>query len=230
MLRSQGQIVLLNSTRDVAGDDPDSRIASVTAPDIDQAYRDAVCALSLSRARQIRALYTPMHGVGESSVYQVLCQSGFHDIELYQPQAVIDGDFPHVPDHLPNPERPQALQPAIDYARQQGHVLVLASDPDADRLAVAVRTSGDNFVCLSGNQMGVLLADYLLSKRAAAGTLSPEHFVLETLVTTPMLAAIGQAYGVRVVRDLLVGFKHIAAAIDANGPDKFVFAAEESVG
>jgi len=106
----------------------------------------------------------------------------------------------------------------------------MASDPDADRLAVAVRTRADDFVCLTGNQLGALLADYVLSKRTVAGTLSPDHFVVETLVTTPLLETIGHAYGVRVIRDLLVGFKHIAAAIDANGSDKFVFAAEESVG
>ena len=222
----KGHIVLLPSVSTVIHESK----SIGKAPDVDQAYLDAVCVLSLSNARQIRALYTPMHGVGESSIYRVVCQSGFKDVELYQPQASPDGSFPNVPDHLPNPERPQALQPAIEYARQHGHALVLASDPDADRLAVAVRTKGDNFTCLTGNQMGVLLADYLLSKRASVGTLSSQHFLVETLVTTPMLVPIGQAYGVRVVRDLLVGFKHIAAAIDANGPDKFVFAAEESVG
>ncbi len=211
-----GKIVLLASTGD--------------SMPVDQAYVDAVCALSLSTEREIRALYTPMHGVGESSIACVLRQAGFRGVELYEPQRSQDGSFPNVPDHLPNPERPQALQPAIEFAQQHGLSLVLASDPDADRLAVAVRTQADNFVCLSGNQLGALLADYVLSKRAASGRLSPEHFVVETLVTTPLLEAIGHSYGVRVIRDLLVGFKYIGAAIDANGPDKFLFAAEESVG
>ena len=198
--------------------------------DVDGPYVRAVCSLSLSTARGIRALYTPMHGVGESSIYQVVVQAGFSHVDLFEPQRFPDGSFPNVPDHLPNPERPQALQPAIDFAREQRHDLVLASDPDADRLAVAVRTAGDQFLCLTGNQLGALLADYVLSRRAAAGTLSPQHFLVETLVTTPLIEAIGRAAGVRVIRDLLVGFKHIAAAVDANGPDKFVFAAEESVG
>ena len=198
--------------------------------DVDQAYGDAVCALSVSAGRTIRALYTPMHGVGESSIYRVISQAGFRDVDLFEPQRFPDGSFPNVPDHLPNPERPQALRPAIEFAKANGHQLVLASDPDADRLAVAVRTAGDQFTCLTGNQLGALLADFVLSKRAAAGTLSPDHFLLETLVTTPFLVTIGQTYGVRVIRDLLVGFKYIAAAIDANGPEKFVFAAEESVG
>ncbi|WP_373653742.1 phospho-sugar mutase [Schlesneria sp. DSM 10557] len=198
--------------------------------DVDRDYINAVCALSLSQARQIRILYSPMHGVGESSIYRSLIQAGFTNIELYEPQRAQDGSFPNVPDHLPNPERSQALQPAIDYAKQHGHALVMASDPDADRLAVAVRTAGDQFVCLTGNQLGALLADFVLSKRAANGTLSPKHYLVETLVTTPMLATIGESYGVRVFRDLLVGFKHIAATIDENGPAEFVFAAEESVG
>ena len=211
----EGKIVILSESKDL---------------DVDQAYIDEVCALSLSSARTIRALYSPMHGVGASSIYRSILQAGYRDVELYEPQCSQDGSFPNVPDHLPNPERPQALRPAIDFARTNGHALVLASDPDADRLAVAVRTHGDEFTCLSGNQLGVLMADYILSKRAAAKTLTPDHFLVETLVTTPMLLPIGHAYGVRVIRDLLVGFKWIAGAIDANGPDQFVFAAEESVG
>jgi phosphoglucomutase len=218
---SKGLITLLSSIADARDTD---------APNVDQAYIDAVCTHGLSSEREIRALYTPMHGVGESSIYQVVRQAGFRGVDLYEPQRSQEGSFPNVPDHLPNPERPQALQPAIEFARQNGQVLVLASDPDADRLAVAVRTDSGEFRCLTGNQLGVLLADYVLGKRTAAGTLSPEHFVVETLVTTPMLDAIGRSYGVRVIRDLLVGFKYIAAAIDANGPDKFVFAMEESVG
>lgn len=213
---SEGKIVLLTDGSETLS--------------VDQAYVDSVCQLSLSQARSIKALFTPLHGVGESSIYRAIQQLGFSNVGLYEPQRSQDGSFPNVPDHLPNPERPQALRPAIEFAKQHGHDLVLASDPDADRLAVACRTANDEFVCLSGNQLGALIADYVLSRRASAGTLSAHHFLVETLVTTPMIEAIGHSYGVRVIRDLLVGFKHIAAAVDANGPDKFVFAAEESVG
>ncbi len=233
----QGKIILLTSPGASAATSASNSATKAAqprsteiVPPVDQAYIDAVTCLSLSSARAIHALYTPMHGVGESSIYRAIQQAGFLRVELYEPQRTQDGRFPNVPDHLPNPERPQALQPAIEYAKQQGHSLVLASDPDADRLAVAVRNRTGEFVCLSGNQLAALLADFVLSKRAAAGTLTPLHFLVETLVTTPMLAAIATAYGTRTIRDLLVGFKYIAAAIDANGPDKFVFAAEESVG
>jgi phosphoglucomutase/phosphomannomutase len=234
-----GIIACVDAAEDIPSIDFDAAVAEGKivvltpenqSPNVDQAYVDAVCKLSLSTSRDIKALYTPMHGVGESSIYRVIHQAGFRGIDLYEPQRSQDGSFPNVPDHLPNPERAQALRPAIDFAKQHGHALVLASDPDADRLAVAVRTANDEFVCLTGNQLGALIADDILAKHAAAGTLTPEHFVVETLVTTPMLAMIANFYGVRAIRDLLVGFKYIGAAIDANGPDKFVFAAEESVG
>ena len=197
---------------------------------MDRAYVSAVCLQSLSSARDISALYTPLHGVGESSVYRVVKQLGFAGVSIFEPQRTLDGSFPNVPDHLPNPERPEVFAPAIAHAKQTGAELVLASDPDADRMAVAVRDRSGEFVCLTGNQLGALLTDYVLSHRAASHTLSPDHFIIETLVTTPLVAAIGHSYGVKVVRDVLVGFKHIAREIDVHGPDRFVFATEESIG
>ena len=197
---------------------------------LDVSYVKAVCLQSLSSMRDITALYTPLHGVGESSVYRVVKQLGFDGVSIFEPQRSLDGSFPHVPDHLPNPERPEVFGPAIAYAKQTGAELVLASDPDADRMAVAVRDHSGEFVCLTGNQLGALLTDYVLSHRMANSTLSPDHFIIETLVTTPLVAAIGQSYGVKVVRDVLVGFKHIAREIDVHGPDHFVFAVEESIG
>lgn len=197
---------------------------------LDSAYVNAVCALSLSRERTLTALYTPLHGVGESSVYRAVRQAGFDGVSIFESQRTLDGSFPNIPDHLPNPERFAVFSPAIAEAKRTGAELVLASDPDADRMAVAVRNRSGEFVCLTGNQLGALLTDYVLRKQTANGSLSPDHFIVETLVTTPLVADIGHSYGVKVVRDVLVGFKHIAAAIDAHGPDGFVFAVEESLG
>ena len=197
---------------------------------MDRAYVKAACLQSLSSARDITAVYTPLHGVGESSVYRVVKQLGFNGVSIFEPQRSLDGSFPNVPDHLPNPERPEVFGPAIAHAKLTGVDLVLASDPDADRMAVAVRDRSGEFVCLTGNQLSALLTDYVLSHRAASGTLSPDHFIIETLVTTPFVAAIGFHYGVKVVRDVLVGFKHIAREVDLHGPDRFVFATEESIG
>ena len=107
---------------------------------------------------------------------------------------------------------------------------MLASDPDADRLGVAVRDATGEFVHLTGNRIGVLLADYVIRKRKAAGTLGPQQYVVETLVTTPLIAEIARSYGVRADRVLLVGFKYIAQTMDREGPERFVLGAEESLG
>jgi phosphoglucomutase len=198
--------------------------------EIDRVYLSAVVALSLSRSRDAYAVFTPLHGVGESSAYRTLAQSGFQQVEILEAQRSLDGDFPHVPLHLPNPELPSALRLACDRATECGADLVLATDPDADRLGVAARTGDGRCVPLTGNQIAALQLDYILRKRAVAGTLSPEHFACTTLVTTPMFRAIGEVAGVRVIDNLLVGFKYIAQTIDEAGAEKFVFGAEESLG
>jgi len=203
---------------------------TVVGEAIDAAYVDNVCRLSLSSERGITALYTPLHGVGETSVYRVVQQAGFSEVSIYEPQRSQDGSFPNVPDQLPNPERAAVFGPAIEQAKKTSVDLVLASDPDADRMAVAVRDRTGQFVCLTGNQLGALLTEYVLNRKQAAGLLSSDNFVVETLVTTPLMAAIAESYGVQVVQNVLVGFKHIAAEIDARDPGKFLFAAEESLG
>lgn len=202
----------------------------VIGEEVDAAYVNAVCQLSLSAARDVPALFTPLHGVGETSVFRVVRQAGFEGVDVFEPQRAPDGNFSNVPDQLPNPERAEVFQPAIEYARETGRELVLASDPDADRLGVSVRSRRGGFVHLTGNRLGALLADYILRKRAEAGTLSGEHYVVQTMVTTPLIAKVARAHGVRVIDDLLVGFKYIGETIDREGADKFLFGAEESLG
>ncbi len=197
---------------------------------VDRAYWDAVLAMSLSQQRAMPALFSPLHGVGESSVYAVLQRAGFDGLDIYEPHRRLDGNFPNVADHFPNPERSAVFAPLIEHAQKTGKELILASDPDADRLGAAIRENDGRFVHLTGNRIGALLADYILRKRVEAGTLSTDHFVVETLVTTPLIAALARAHNVRAVDDLLVGFKYIAETMDRLGPDKFVFGAEESLG
>ena len=229
-----GIIACVDATTEIPTVDFDAAVRDgrikLLGENMDAAYTRAVCLQSLSPARDITALYTPLHGVGESSVYRVVRQLGFKGVSIFEPQRTLDGSFPNVPDQLPNPERFEVFGPAIAHAKQTGAELVLASDPDADRMAVAVRDRSGEFVCLTGNQLSALLTDHVLSHRAANGSLTADHFIIETLVTTPLVAAIGQHYGVQVVRDVLVGFKHIAFEIDRHGPDQFVFATEESIG
>ncbi len=161
---------------------------------------------------------------------RVLFAAGFDRVEVFEPQRKPDGDFPNVPHQLPNPELPGALGPACAQAEASAADLVLATDPDADRLGVAVRDRNGRCVPLTGNQVGVLLLDYVLRRRRAAGRLTAENFVCTTLVTTPMFRAVAEATGVRVVDNLLVGFKYIARTVEELGAEKFVFGAEESLG
>lgn len=229
-----GIIECVDAANEIPSADFDTAVADgrikLLGETMDSAYVRAVSQESLSTARDISALYTPLHGVGESSVYRIVKELGFAGVSIFEPQRALNGSFPNVPDHLPNPERPEVFGPAIAHAKQAGAELVLASDPDADRLAVAVRDRSGEFVVLTGNQLSALLTDYVLARRTAIGSLTPEHFLIQTLVTTPLVAAIGRAYRVKVVRDVLVGFKHIAREIDAHGADRFVFGTEESIG
>ena len=197
---------------------------------IDRAFIDAVVAQSLSTARDLPILFTPLHGVGETSVFRVLQQAGFSKATIFEPQRKPDGNFPGVPKQLPNPELPAVFDPPIVAAKAANIPLILASDPDADRLGVCVRDGSGEYVHLTGNRIGVLIADHVLRKRAANKTLSPEHFLCHTLVTTPLIGAMGRKAGIRVVDDLLVGFKYIGRLVDQMGSDKFVFGAEESLG
>jgi phosphoglucomutase len=198
--------------------------------EVDRAFAAAVIGESLSDARDIKAVYTPLHGVGETSLYRVIREAGFKQVEIFGPQRAPDGNFTNVPKQLPNPELPSALEPAVAYAKHSGADLVLASDPDADRLGVAARGGDGSFVDLTGNQVGGLLVDFVIRKRKAATKLSPEHFVTTTLVSTPLFGTIGRRHQLTVIDDLLVGFKYIAQTMDAHGADKFVFGAEESLG
>lgn len=202
----------------------------VIGKEIDETYINTVAELSLSDERDFPAIFSPLHGVGETSCYEVLKKVGFEGVEIFEPQRKPDGNFPNVADNFPNPERPAVFDPAIQHAKTSGAELILASDPDADRLGVVVKSSDGEFVHITGNQIGTLLADYVLQKRAASNSLSADHFVVETLVTTPLIGKIAKAHGVKIIDDLLVGFKYIGEAMDKNGPDKFVFGAEESLG
>ncbi|MEW4527754.1 phospho-sugar mutase [Maioricimonas sp. JC845] len=197
---------------------------------VDNAYIDSVLAQSLTAERRLSALYSPLHGVGATNCFAILQRAGFDGIELFEPHSTPDGDFPNVPGHLPNPERPQVFEPMFERGAEIGAEVLLASDPDADRLGVCVRDRDGKYVHLTGNRIGALLTDYVLRKRSARGDLSPQHYVIETLVTTPLVGDIARSHNVRIIDDLLVGFKYIAQTMDAEGPDRFVFGTEESLG
>lgn len=202
--------------------------------EVDEAFFQAVLKVSQPGPRDLNVIYSPLHGVGGSCVLPVLKQAGFENVELFALHAEPSGDFPNVPNHVSNPENPAVFNAMIAEAKEKGGIdLILATDPDADRLGCAVPKSfqsGSEWTTLTGNQIAAIMAEYLLHRMRQNHTLTPEHYLVETLVTTPLLKKIGDAYGIRTVRDLLVGFKYIGGAIEKYGPEKFVMGAEESYG
>ena len=216
----------------------------VIGEDIDRLYLDELLALSLNGQRNIRAIYSPLHGVGETSVYRMFQQAGFDGISIFEPHREPHGDFPNVPGHLPNPENTAVFEPIIEDALRQGVELILASDPDADRIAACVRCSRTgSYLPITGNQTGVLITDYVIRRRSQSrppidgahgnpftSHLTADHYIIQTLVSTQLSAAIARTNGLQVVDNLLVGFKWIGQAIDTHGPERFVFGFEESLG
>ena len=201
--------------------------------EVDDAYIAAVVSQSVSKAREIGIVYTPMHGVGETSVAAAILADGFPRLDILASQRTPDGDFPSVPGHVSNPEIPKTLDASIARAREIGADLVLASDPDADRIGVGIPVTGDPsgaWTTLDGNQIGVLLAAIVLEKTAEAGALRPDHAIITTLVSTQMAKALAAKHGVATEDNLLVGFKWIGLRIDEIGPDRFLYGFEESHG
>ena len=184
----------------------------------------AVCA-------EIRVVYTPLHGTGLLPVREVLSHMQGVSVTEVAAQCEPDGDFPTCP--KPNPELDETLAPGLALCRETQADLLLATDPDCDRVGVAVRTPSGEYTRLSGNEVGLLLLDYVLSTRQAQGTLPRRAVAVKTIVTSDLAASICQAYGVEL-QDVLTGFKYIGEVIgrlEAEGREgDFVFGFEESCG
>ena len=208
----------------------DDGLIEVIGEEIDTSYVNAVTELSLSSNRDVTAVYTSLHGVGETNVFAVLDKAGFRGVELLDSQRNPDGEFPTVDANFPNPERIEVYGPAIERAQEIDADLVLATDPDSDRLGVCARNAAGDYAHISGNRVGALICDHVLRKRHQQGTLPADGYVVETLVTTRLIGQIAKAAGARVIDDLLVGFKYIGQTMDREGPSAFLFGAEESLG
>ncbi|GAK57295.1 phosphoglucomutase/phosphomannomutase alpha/beta/alpha domain I [Candidatus Vecturithrix granuli] len=208
---------------------------SYVSNEIDQHYIAQVAALSLIPNRSVRLVYSPLHGTGQTSILPVLRLTGFQDLHLVEAQMAPDGNFPNVHDHFPNPELPAASEMAMELAQQVDADVGFTSDPDADRLGVFckhVDPEGQaQWMLLNGNQVGVLLTDFIGKKLKDQGQLPEKGVVVKTMVTTDMVSEIARDYGLLTVDDLLVGFKYIAEVIRNLPPDQqFIFGAEESLG
>jgi phosphomannomutase len=232
-----GIIERVMATQAIERSDFDSALADgrivLCQEEVDRAFIEAVLSEATPGPRDLKVLYSPLHGVGGTAVVPALEGDGFTGVEVFGPHAEPDGDFPNVHDHVANPENPKVFDTMIAYAKSNGHDICLATDPDCDRIGIAApRAFGDSseWATLTGNEIGALLVDYVLETRKAGGRLSSEKFIAKTLVTSDMICRIADSYGVKTVGNLLVGFKWIAGAIDAGGPQNFLFGTEESHG
>ena len=202
--------------------------------DVERAYLDAVQGLARRPGagdRGLKLVYTPLHGVGLKLTQRALEQAGFTDVHPVPEQAQPDGAFPTV--NFPNPEEDGALDLALGLARERSADLVLAQDPDADRLAVVVRTAKGDYVQLTGNEVGVLLGHYLLTEgEGARGEGAEDRVVLASFVSSPQLGVVAQALGVHY-EETLTGFKWIAnraMELERDQGRVFVFGYEEALG
>jgi phosphoglucomutase/phosphomannomutase len=201
--------------------------------EIDPAFVRAVLKQATPGSRDLSVVYTPLHGVGATAVLPVLQGAGFQNVRLYGPQAEPNGDFPNVPGHVANPENPEVLTGAIEEARNRSDDVVMASDPDCDRLGAAAALGpkkNSDWKTFTGNQLGALLAEWVLETKRRQNVLQPTDTIVTTLVTSGLVRHIGEKYGLNVIDGLQVGFKWIGRTIDDIGPEHFVFGCEESHG
>ena len=202
----------------------------------DEAYLKQVRAVAINPdcvaqvADEFKLIYTPFHGAGYRLVPEILRRIGYQHIICVPEQMVIDGDFPTV--KSPNPENKEGFNIAIQMAKDNNVDLIIGTDPDADRTGIVLRDKTGEYITLSGNQVGVLLIDYVITAKKLTGTM-PEHpAVLKSLVTTEMARAAAEKNGVACF-DTFTGFKFLAEKIkqfEATGSHEYIFAFEESYG
>ena len=202
--------------------------------DFDELYLNKIYELSLSsesvkRFHDMKIVYSPMHGAGVRLVPESLKRFGFTNVQMVPEQAVIDGNFPTV--ESPNPEERKTMSMAIDLAKKVKADLVLATDPDSDRIGVALPDENGEYVLLNGNQTLVLLMTYQLTRWAELGRLNGHQYVIKTIVTTEMVDAVADYFKVKCY-ECLTGFKYIAKIIRGHeGTDmQYIGGGEESFG
>lgn len=206
-------------------------LISYIGEDVDKAFAQAAKEAAIYEGRDVKIVFSPMHGVGSQSVLPVLKELGFNDIELVEEQMSLDGDFPNVDGQFPNPEFPKVYRQAIELAKKTNAQIILLSDPDADRLGMAVPDKNGEWTPLNGNQGAVLMTYFILETLSKTNKLPTNPVVIKTSVTTDLFRDIAESYNVEAIADLLVGFKFIGDRIERLPKDKnFIFAAEESVG
>ena len=208
-------------------------LIEIIGEEVDRVYVEKIKGLSLSpeiieRHKDMKIVYTPIHGAGVKLVPGSLKAFGFENIYHVSEQDIPDGNFPTV--KSPNPEEPAALAMALDKAREVDAALVMATDPDTDRVGIAVRNDKGDFVLLNGNQTATLLINYLLKKWKEKGKVTGNEYIVKTIVTSEILKDIADKNGIETY-DTLTGFKYIAEIIRLlEGKKQFIGGGEESYG
>ena len=200
----------------------------IDAPYVERLKSNAVNPDAIRRQADLNIVYTPIHGTGITLVPRTLEALGFTNVHIVEEQAVPDGNFPTV--KSPNPEERAAMQLALDLANKLDADLIMATDPDADRVGAGARNHHGEFELLNGNQMASLIIYYLLNAWRDAGKLTGKEFVAKTIVTTDLIDRICERYGVNCY-NTLTGFKYIAEVIrELEGKEQFIGGGEESYG
>ena len=213
----------------------DSGLISYVGDDCKEALYDAIKARSvrpgLCKTAGLKLVYSPLNGSGLVPVTRILHDIGIDDITIVPEQQYPDGNFPTCP--YPNPEIFEALRLGLELAEKTGADLMLATDPDADRVGIAIRCPDGSYQLVSGNEVGVLLLDYICAGRIEKGAMPKNPVAVKSLVSTPLADAVAKSYGVEM-RNVLTGFKWIGdqiARLEAAGEvDRFIFGFEESYG
>jgi len=225
----------IEEVRKIAGPDqvkftPDTSIIYSLGAEMDEKYWNRIAQLSLNQAGKdsLKIVYTPIHGTGIQGVPQVLAKMGFAHVDVLESQKMPDGNFPTV--HSPNPEEAAALNLALERANETGADLVLGTDPDADRVGIAVRGPKGKLHLMNGNETAAILVHYILSQKKHRRELHGNEFVAKTIVTSDIIADIAKNFGVRLY-ECLTGFKYIAELIrEKEGREKYLVGGEESYG
>ena len=234
-----GYIRKLDIFNDVKTVAYDEAVASgqieIVAPAVVDAFLDRVAEQQINpgvcQKTPIKVVYTPLNGAGNKPVRRILDRIGVQRVTVVPEQECPDGHFPTAP--YPNPEIRQAFEKALELAATEQPDLLLATDPDCDRVGMAVPDGQGDYVLFSGNEIGCMLLEYILSCRSSRGDMPDAPFVVKTIVTSPLAGRIAEAYGCRVV-DVLTGFKYIGEQIEQaqkeGHPERYIFGFEESYG
>lgn len=199
--------------------------------DVDKAFAESAKKISVYPGRDVKIVYSPLHGVGSQAVLPVLKEVGFKDIEVVESQMSLDGNFPNVEGHFPNPEFAINYKEAIALAKKVKADIVIVTDPDADRMGMAVPDSDGEWHVLNGNQGAALMGYFYMNALHEQHRMPENPVVIKTSVTTDLIRDIAEGFGAECISDLLVGFKFIGDRMQHLPANKhFIFGGEESMG